>query len=88
MTLRTSSHGLGYDKVKRAKKFRMSNSTDPVTRTNWGDLDREHQIRTGLAMTPAERLRWLEDTVEELRPWVGLASDRPGRDWSRAAGKK
>jgi hypothetical protein len=27
----------------------------------------------GLAMTPAERLRWLEETVEELLPWVGRA---------------
>ncbi len=42
-----------------------------------GNPDREHQIRIGLSMTPAERLRWLEDTVEELRPWVGLA--RQGR---------
>jgi hypothetical protein len=32
------------------------------------------QLRQGLAMTPAERLRWLEDTVEELRPWVGRAA--------------
>ncbi len=40
---------------------------------SWGDSDRGHQIDVGLAMTPAERLRWLEGTVEELRPWVGLA---------------
>jgi hypothetical protein len=32
------------------------------------------QLRQGLAMTPAERLRWLEDTVEELLPWVGRAA--------------
>jgi len=31
-------------------------------------------LRQGLAMTPAERLRWLEDTVEELLPWVGRAA--------------
>ena len=31
------------------------------------------QLRAGLAMTPAERLRWLEEAVEELGPWVGRA---------------
>ncbi len=44
---------------------------------SWGDADRQHLIRIGLDMTPAERLRWLEDTVKELRPWVGLARKRP-----------
>lgn len=38
---------------------------------------RARQLRMGLQMTPAERLRWLEETVEELRPWVGRA--RQGR---------
>jgi predicted oxidoreductase len=35
------------------------------------------QARIGLHMTPAERLRWLERTMEELRPLVGRA--RQGR---------
>lgn len=35
--------------------------------------NRDLQIRMGLEMTPAERLRWLEETVEELLPWVGRA---------------
>ena len=39
--------------------------------------NRSRQIRIGLDLTPAERLRWLEETVEELRPWVGRA--RRGR---------
>jgi hypothetical protein len=34
---------------------------------------RRHHIRLGLQMTPAERLRWLEDTVEEMRLLQGLA---------------
>jgi hypothetical protein len=37
------------------------------------EANRSLQIRMGLKMTPAERLRWLEETVEELRPWVGRA---------------
>jgi hypothetical protein len=34
------------------------------------------QVRRGLALTPAERLRWLEQTVEELRRLVGRARGR------------
>jgi hypothetical protein len=34
---------------------------------------RRHHIRLGLQMTPAERLRWLEDTVAEMRQLQGLA---------------
>ena len=37
------------------------------------ETERLHQIKLALAMTPAQRLRWLESTVTELRPWVGLA---------------
>ena len=55
----------------------MSELDAPTSAAAWGDPDHEHQMRIGLSMTPAERLRWLEDTVEELRPWVGLA--RQGR---------
>jgi len=38
---------------------------------------RRHHIRQGLRLTPAERLRWLEETVEEMRRLQGLA--RHGR---------
>jgi len=38
---------------------------------------RRHHLRRGLLMTPAERLRWLEETVEEMRQLQGLA--RRGR---------
>jgi hypothetical protein len=35
------------------------------------------QARMGLRLTPAERLRWLEETMDSLRRWRGLA--RPTR---------
>jgi len=34
---------------------------------------RRHHIRRGLRLTPAERLRWLEETVDEMRQLQGLA---------------
>jgi hypothetical protein len=34
---------------------------------------RRHHIRQGLLLTPAERLRWLEETVDEMRRLQGLA---------------
>jgi hypothetical protein len=40
---------------------------------------RRHHLELGLRMTPAERLRWLEETVEEMRSLQGLARQgRPG----------
>ncbi|MCI0339874.1 MAG: hypothetical protein L0216_01775 [Planctomycetales bacterium] len=39
---------------------------------------KQEQIRLGLKLTPAERLRWLEDTVEEMRELQRQArSSRP-----------
>ncbi len=38
---------------------------------------RRHHIRLGLQLTPTERLRWLEETVDEMRRLQGLA--RHGR---------
>lgn len=38
---------------------------------------RRHHLRQGLLLTPAERLRWLEETVDEMRRLQGLA--RRGR---------
>jgi hypothetical protein len=32
---------------------------------------RRRQMRAGLAMTPAERLAWLESMLDELLPLVG-----------------
>ncbi|MFA5027294.1 MAG: hypothetical protein WC713_05415 [Candidatus Methylomirabilota bacterium] len=34
---------------------------------------RRRQARLGLALSPAERLRWLEQTMAELRPLQGRA---------------
>jgi hypothetical protein len=34
---------------------------------------RRHHLRSGLRLTPAERLRWLEETVDEMRRLQGLA---------------
>ncbi len=43
----------------------------------------DHLLDMGLLMTPAQRLRWLEETVEELLPWVGLAAkSRPSTGYS------
>lgn len=39
----------------------------------------------GLRMTPAERLRWLEETMETLRRWQGRARGAPrGRRHGRS----
>ncbi len=37
------------------------------------DGARRHHLRQALRMTPAERLRWLEETVDEMRRLQGLA---------------
>ncbi len=39
---------------------------------------RSAQAGLGLAMTPAERLRWLEETMATLRRWQGRASAGAG----------
>ena len=45
------------------------------------DGHRRRQATLGLALTPAERLRWLEETMETLRRWQGRAREgRPIRD--------
>ena len=36
---------------------------------------RRRQMRAGLAMTPAERLAWLEEMLDELLPLVGRARE-------------
>lgn len=47
--------------------------------TGWTDEDqRRRQTRRGLELTPAERLRWLEETMTELREVQGRAR-RAGR---------
>jgi hypothetical protein len=55
-------------------------SDNPPLRKDW-DWDfegtRRHHLEIGLSLTPEERLRWLEETVEEMRSLQGLA--RNGR---------
>ena len=48
------------------------NDSDPLAGWDFAGAEAKHSV-AGLAMTPAERLRWLEDTLEELRPLVGAA---------------
>jgi hypothetical protein len=43
---------------------------------------RHEQARVGLRMTPAERLRWLEETMATLRRWCGRA--RQGQPLDRS----
>jgi hypothetical protein len=41
---------------------------------DWSHVDtRRRQIRAGMLMTPAERLAWLEEMLDELLPLVGRA---------------
>lgn len=51
----------------------MTQSSPPRRGADASGVD-EKLLEMGLAMTPAERLRWLEETVEELLPWLGLAA--------------
>jgi hypothetical protein len=44
------------------------------------DEHRRAQARMGLRMTPAERLRWLEETMETLRRWQGRARKEDPRN--------
>ena len=37
------------------------------------EAHRRRQVRRGLELTPAERLRWLETTLEEMRSLLGRA---------------
>jgi hypothetical protein len=50
------------------------------------DGHRRVQARMGLRLTPAERLRWLEETMDSLRRWRGLA--RPTRPPSNEDGSQ
>jgi hypothetical protein len=48
-------------------------ATDPDEPTwDFEGTRRQHLLR-GLRMTPAERLQWLEETVDEMRRLQGLA---------------
>jgi hypothetical protein len=54
------------------EKNRSTEAGDPQESWTFAG-SRSRVLRMGLEMTPAERLRWLEETVEEMLPWVGRA---------------
>lgn len=43
------------------------------------EANRRRQIRRGLELTPAERLRWLETTLTEARQLLGRARNTKAR---------
>jgi hypothetical protein len=45
---------------------------EPGWPRGWAE-HRRRQLLAGLRLTPAERLRWLEETLAALRRWQGLA---------------
>ena len=57
----------------------MPEPTPATGQEDAGEFDRgfeghrRRQIRRGLQLSPAERLRWLEGTMEELRRLLGRA---------------
>ncbi len=52
----------------------MADRAQVVSSLDWTRAEtRLRQIRAGLHMTPAERLDWLEETLDELLPLVGRA---------------
>lgn len=59
------------DKPTRVPDSRNAEGFDRGFEGHW-----RRQVRRGLTLTPAERLRWLEQTMEELRQLVGRARGR------------
>ena len=61
----------------------MGDGKQSDSQSGSGEFDRgfeghsRRQARLGLKLTPAERLRWLEQTMDELRGLLGRA--RQGR---------
>jgi len=54
----------------------MTDQTRPSTDFSWSHEDtRRRQIQAGAKMTPAERLTWLEEMLDELLPLVGRARE-------------
>jgi hypothetical protein len=57
----------------------MSDRREPAAGYGWSHAEtRRRQLRAGLQMTPAERLAWLEEMLDELLPLVGRARDEEG----------
>jgi hypothetical protein len=62
----------------------MSDAPDPRWPRGFAE-HRRAQAGVGLEMTPAERLRWLEETMAALRRWTGRA--RPDHETGPSAGR-
>lgn len=59
--------------------MRTTEREGPESRKDDGwdfDRARDDAVREGLRLTPAERLAWLEETLEELESLVGRARER------------
>ncbi len=62
---------------------------EPEDHASYGwdyESTRRRQQLAGAAMTPAERLRWLEEMLDELLPLVGKATATTSRDDEMPAG--
>jgi len=50
----------------------------PSTLPPWShESHRRQQARRGLELSPAERLHWLETTMDQMRALLGRAATRP-----------
>ena len=64
---------------RKARNIPMNNERQVSLSKRTGDLGRgfeghrRRQARLGLGLSPAERLRWLEESMEELGRLVGRA---------------
>ena len=52
---------------------------EPQATPSGYEAHRRAQARMGLRLTPAERLRWLEETMRTLRRWQGRARGAPAQ---------
>ncbi len=66
---------------------RVKHTTDGIWPRGFEE-HRRSQVLMGLRLTPAERLRWLEDTMETLRRWQGRAAARSCRGGSPGQPRK
>lgn len=61
------------EKVRGVPEYRKADDWD-------FDRARDAALREGLRLTPAERLAWLEETLEEMEDLVGRAREsKPDR---------
>jgi hypothetical protein len=67
---------------------RQVRTSEKIEDPSWGyEGHRRRQTRLGLGLSPAERLRWLEESMEELRTLVGRARADKAEDIRENAAK-